>query len=220
VLRPLRSLLAVALCAGLVSGCLFRGGQGDLVPGAANPAAGATVAIKADRPSLTIGEEMALNVTAPAGAMVFYTSSAPGVATVDAKGVVKAINVGSTTIRAAVGQTAATVTLRVVTSLAPEVLAVDSVEVQPGSQTVQRVGSQLVFTAVAKDAQKAALPGIPVFWFSSNPLVATITSGGVLTVVGTGSTEVTASAGDKRSAPSVITVPGGSVNVNVDFGAI
>jgi hypothetical protein len=207
--------------AAMLAGCPFRGGQGEplpIQPGSVN-ASGSPISVKAERGVLMIGEDTALAVTAPAGALVQYSSSAPGVATVDAKGVVKAINVGSTTIKASFGQVAATVAIKVVTSLAPEVLMVDSVEIQPGSQTVQRVGSQLIFSAVAKDTQKLPIPGIGVYWFSTNPNVATITQAGVLTIVGTGSTEVTASAGDKRSAPSVITVPGGSVNVNVDFGA-
>jgi uncharacterized protein YjdB len=206
----------------MLAACPFRGGQGELFPGSTggvNPS-GSPLSVKAERTTLTPGEDLALTVSAPANAVIQYTSSVPGVATVDAKGIVKAVNVGTTTIRATFGQVAATVTIKVVTSLAPEFILVDTVEIQPGSQTVQRVGSQLVFTAVVKDAQKVAIPGVNVFWFSSDPRVATISAAGVLTIVGTGSTEVTAAAGDKRSAPSVITVPGGSVNVNVDFGAI
>jgi hypothetical protein len=205
----------------VLAGCPFQGGQGEplpMQPGSVNPSGG-PLAIKSDRTILTIGEDLSLSVSVPTGSLVTYTSSAPGVATVDAKGVVRAINVGTTTIKALYGQVAGTVTIKVVTSLAPEMLAIDSVEIQPGATTVQRVGSQLVFSAVARDAQKVVVPGVGVYWFSSNPNVATITSGGVLTIVGAGTTEVTASAGDKRSAPSVITVPGGSVNVNVDFGA-
>lgn len=224
MLRPLRSLLVATVSAAMatcLTACPFQGGQGALIPGTGGTvgASNAPLSVKAERTTLTPGDDVALTVTAPTGALVLYTSSVPGVATVDAKGVVKAVNVGTTTIKATVGQISATVTIKVVTSLAPEYILVDSVEIQPGSQTVQRVGSQLVFTAVVRDAQKVAIPGVNVFWFSSDPRVATISSSGVLTVVGTGTTEVTAAAGDKRSASSVITVPGGSVNVNVDFGA-
>ena len=219
-------MMILALTVGVapaLSGCPFRGGTGEPVPtvgGAVLPTS-ATLSIKTDKGTLVVGDTLALTtaITNAGANLVSYTSSATGVATVDGKGVVTAINVGTTTIQARLGTLTSTLTLRVVTGLQPELLQVDTVDIQPGTQTVTRVGSQLVFSALARDTAKSAIPGLTIFWFSSNPNVATITPGGVLTIVGAGTTDVTASAGDKRSTPSTITVPGGSVNVNVDFGA-
>ncbi|MBC7543586.1 MAG: Ig-like domain-containing protein [Candidatus Sericytochromatia bacterium] len=222
--RPLSLVMILAVTVGMapaLHGCLFAGGQGQPVPGQAAAVIpnGTTLSLKAERATMVIGETQQLTAGIPAGVTPLYSSSSTGVATISARGIVTAVNVGTTTLKVAVSNISATVVMRVVTGLQPELLQVTTIDVQPGNQTVTRVGSQLVFSALARDSAAAPIPGLSIFWFSSNPNVATITPGGVLTIVGAGTTEVTASAGDKKSTPSVITVPGGSVNVNVDFGA-
>jgi hypothetical protein len=68
----------------------------------------------------------------------------------------------------------------------------------PSSVTIESptlvpwVDESVLFTAVGRDASGAAIPSATATWSSSNPVVATISSAGVLLGVTTGSVEVTA----------------------------
>lgn len=222
-----RTAAALLLACLPLTACIFASGRGDpvtgLVPGSA--AGKGALSLKADKTVLLPGDTLTLAAALGGAATPLsnlspsFTTSDAKVVLVDWKGQVTAVNVGQAVVTASWGAEKATLTFRVVTSTAPEMLNVASVAVSPGSQTVEKVGSQVVFTALARDSANTAIPGIAFYWHSSNPNVATISQAGVLTIVGSGSTEVTAAAGDKKSAASIISVPGGTVNVNVDFGA-
>jgi uncharacterized protein YjdB len=83
---------------------------------------------------------------------------------------------------------------------------VHSVTLTPGSATSVVTGSALALAAVPKDSAGVDLGGCaPVTWSSSNPSTATVSSGGVVVAVATGSATITATSGT-RSATVPITV--------------
>jgi hypothetical protein len=83
---------------------------------------------------------------------------------------------------------------------------VNSVTLTPSSATSVVTGSALALAAVPRDSAGVDLGGCaPVSWSSSNPSAATVSSGGVVVAVATGSATITATSGI-RSATVPITV--------------
>jgi plastocyanin/uncharacterized protein YjdB len=73
----------------------------------------------------------------------------------------------------------------------------------PSFQTLTRTAQ---FTAVARDAATAAIPGASISWSSSNTAVATVSGTGLVTAVGNGSTQITASSGGATSPAVTVSV--------------
>jgi hypothetical protein len=83
---------------------------------------------------------------------------------------------------------------------------VASVTLTPGAATSVVTGGALALAAVTRDSAGVDLGGCaPVTWSSSSPSVATVSSGGVVVAVATGSATITATSGT-RSATVPITV--------------
>ena len=83
---------------------------------------------------------------------------------------------------------------------------VASVTLTPGLATSVVTGSALALAAVSRDSAGVDLGGCaPVTWSSSSPSIATVSSGGVVVAVATGSATITATSGT-RSATVPITV--------------
>lgn len=76
----------------------------------------------------------------------------------------------------------------------PPPAVVTTVTVAPDSTTL-RVAETMTLTATVKDAAGAAMPGQPLTWASSAAAVASVSATGVVTGVGPGRAEVTATAG-------------------------
>src|SRR5258705_1999 len=127
-----------------------------------------------------------------AGAAIAWSSSDASVASVDAAtGVVTAKAGGSATITAASGaaQGRAMVTVNPVATVA-------SIVVSRRRATLMSVGATRQFTAHARDASGAELPGVQFTWASSASGVATIDPAtGLATAAGHGSATITAVAG-------------------------
>lgn len=70
----------------------------------------------------------------------------------------------------------------------------------------QTVGRTSQFAAQARDASNAPIAGAAISWSSSNLAAATISSAGLLTVAGNGSTDIRASSSGVQSAPLSVTV--------------
>ena len=130
--------------------------------------------------------------TASSGLAVTYTSSNPAVATVTSAGVVTIVGAGSTVITASqAGNTnynAASPVTQTLTVTTP-------------AKTNQTITFGAIASKVVGDANfsltATASSGLAVTYTSSNPNVATVTSVGVVTIVGAGSTVIAASqAGD------------------------
>ena len=122
-----------------------------------------------------------------------WTSITPGIATVNASGLVTGVAVGTATIRAAVG--AVTGTLDVTVTSAASLLATVIVDAQ--ERTIQ-LGQLTQATVGGRDALggTVALGTRVVTWSSSNRSIATITSAGVVTGVGVGTVSLQASVAD------------------------
>ena len=130
-----------------------------------------------------------LAATASSGLAVTYTSSNPSVATVTTSGFVTITGGGTTTITASQAGNATY-------SAAPD--ALQALTVNPANQTITfatlpsktTTDADFQLTATASSA-------LAVTYTSSNPAVATVTTGGLVHITGPGTTNITASqAGD------------------------
>ena len=188
------SLLAVAALAGLVwaVGC----GDGATEPPAPppDPPRPTTVTVSPSTAELTaVGATVQLTVevrdqngNAMTGATVTWASGAPAVATVSSAGLVTAAGNGTATITATAGPASGTATVTV----AQEVSAV---AVSPAADTLV-AGDTLRLSAVAADANGHPVAEAGLSWASSDTLVAVVDAAGLVTGVGEGEAEVTATA--------------------------
>lgn len=142
------------------------------------------------------------------GRVVSWLSGAPSVATINQTGLATAIGVGSAVIIANSEGQQATVTLDVTP------VTVGSVQVTPANGTLQ-VGNTLQLVAVVSDGGGTPLPGKVPSWTSSAASVATVTSGGLVTAVGTGSATITATSDGVTGASAILVSPVPVSNVTV-----
>jgi uncharacterized protein YjdB len=133
------------------------------------------------------------------GRVVTWGSNATGVATVNASGLVTGVSPGSATITATSETKSATAAVTV--TLAP----VATVTVAPASATVSIAGTQQL-TATLKDSMNNTLTGRAIAWATSAPLVASVSSGGLVTALIAGSATISATS-EGKSGSSAITVP-------------
>ncbi len=102
-------------------------------------------------------------------------------------------------------------------------IRVGSIEVTP-RLTTARVGTTQQLTATAKDASGGAMAGETITWRSSDPAVATVSTSGVVTLVGAGSTAILATARGTSgfativSDANVATVAMSASTLNVGLG--
>lgn len=173
-----------------------------------------SVTVSPGAPALETGATTALTATVHdtagavvVGAPVAWSSDPPGVATVDAAGVVTAVSPGTAVVTANSGgvEGAATVT---VTDPPPP--AVATVDVSPSSTSLT-VGATAALTATPRAADGSALTGRPVAWSTAQGGVASVNGSGTVTGVGAGTTTITATVeGVAGTASVTVTVPGGS----------
>jgi uncharacterized protein YjdB len=119
-----------------------------------------------------------------AGRAMIWTTSNGSVAKVDGSGMVTTVGVGSATITAtAEGKSGSS---QVTVSAG----AVASVAVSPNPVPLN-VGDTQQLTVTAKDANGTLITGRTVNWTTANAMVATVSSNGVVTATGPGSTSIT-----------------------------
>lgn len=181
----------------------------------------ASLKILAGKSTILVGETLQLSFSAvqsaPDGSSITWSSSDGTVASISDTGLVKGLKAGTTTVTAKLGTSTATLEIKV-TDGSPEDLArVATITVTPGSMTLNSVGDVIQFAATAYDSEGTLISNIPFTWKSSNTQVATINGNGEVTVAGVGITDITASAGSATSSPSTLTIPGGTVDMNVIF---
>ena len=119
-----------------------------------------------------------------AGAGVTWTSSATSIATVSGSGLVTAAGNGTATITAAAGGVSGTATVTVAQAIAV-------VAVSPAADTVV-AGDTLRLAAEATDSNGHAVAGAEFAWASGDTAVATVDETGLVTGVGAGEVEITA----------------------------
>jgi uncharacterized protein YjdB len=133
------------------------------------------------------------------GRTVTWSSSAPGVATVGASGLVTAVGVGSATITATSESQSGTAAITV--TLVP----VSSVVVSPASGGVN-IGLTLQLTVTTKDSAGNALTGRAVTWSSNATTIATVSGAGLITGVAAGSATITATSEGKGGTSNVTVI--------------
>ena len=154
------------------------------------------------------------NGQAMAGAAVTWASDATAVATVGGSGLVTAAGNGPATITATAGSASGIATVTV----AQEVSAV---AVSPAADTLV-TGDTLRLAAEAADANGHAVPEAEFSWASSVTLVAVVDDAGLLTGVGAGEVEITATAAGVtgRAALAVVAPAPTTVAVTPDTLAL
>ena len=154
------------------------------------------------------------NGNAMTGAAVSWASSAASVATVSSTGLVTAVGNGTATITATAGSASGSATVTV----AQEVSAV---AVSPATDTLV-AGDTLRLAAEATDANGRPVAGTEFDWASSDTLVAVVDDAGLVTGVGAGEAEVTATAAGVtgRAELTVVTPVPTTVAVSPDTVAL
>ncbi len=118
----------------------------------------------------------------PPGSVTWATDN-PGVATVSTVGTVTARAIGRTTIRATSGILADSAAVWV-TNLPSHIILNSHLD------TMTARGQQLVYTAVVTNQNGETIVGDTIMWSSTNPPVASVTSAGLVTALGTGATRI------------------------------
>lgn len=170
--------------------------------------AAASVTVSPDGITLTVGGsgDLTADVRDSAGAAlsasgVHWSSVNSTVATVASGGAVTGRAVGITSVIAAYGAVADTVSVAVVDQL--------TLEIVPAAATVP-VGGTAQFTLIAKNGAGTVVTTPPALWASANPAVGIVAEGLALGV-SPGSTAITATAAGVTSPSATLTVtPAGS----------
>ena len=135
-----------------------------------------------------------------AGASVTWASSSAAVATVSAAGLVTAAGNGTATITAAAGGVSGTATVTVAQT-------VSAVAIAPVADSLV-AGDTLRLAAEATDANGHAVAGVEFAWASEDTMVAVVDATGLVTGVGAGEVEITATAsGLAARATLVVAAP-------------
>ena len=154
-----------------------------------------SIVIEPAEPALmAIGETVQLAATvldingqAIAGASVTWQSSDEAVATVNATGLVTAVNNGMASITARAGDTAQSVTVTVMQTPA-------GIVIEPEDVLLTAIGQTVQLTARVIDQNDNALTDATVTWTSTDAGVASVGTGGLVTAVSYGTTRITARA--------------------------
>ncbi len=134
---------------------------------------------------------------------VTWSSSAPGVATINSSGLATTVGAGSATITAKVGSLTDTTLLTVVAA------NLVSISVTPTPVSIA-IGTDQQFSAVGSFNDGSTQLLTSVTWSSSSSSVATVNSTGLASAVGTGTATITATSGPV-SGTAALTVTGATV---------
>ncbi len=136
------------------------------------------------------------------GAIVSWSSDNPGVASVNATGLVTGVLAGSATITAQNGGHSGSGLVTVAATLAK---VPPTVQIIPSTASVA-IGRTVQLTATATDSIGDFFPNASVVWTSANTSVATVSSSGLVTGIAAGTAAVTATTFGVSST-ALITVP-------------
>ena len=129
-------------------------------------------------------------------ATITWSSEDDAVATVDSNGLVTAAGNGTANITAAAGGASGTAAVTV-----SQVIV--GMDVLPAATTFFSLGDTIRLVAAGVDANGHPGSNLTVTWMSENDAVAAVDSTGLVTAVGTGSTDVFATSGELRDSAGV-----------------
>ena len=150
------------------------------------------------------------NGNAMAGAAVSWASSAAAVATVSASGLVTAADNGTATITATAGSASGSATVTVAQK-------VSAVTVSPAADTLV-AGDTLRLAAEATDANGHVVGAAEFAWASGDTAVAVVDATGLVTGIGAGEVEVTATSSGV-AGPAMLVVVGPRVTLDSGEGS-
>ena len=174
----------------------------------------ATVTVSLASSSINVGDTTRATATLldyhnrPLTRTVTWSSSNPSVASVDSTGLVTGVAAGSAIITAARGYKSGSATITVTSigttgtdSVASVAVSLAATSLNPG-QTTQA-------SATTYDSANNVLTGRAISWTSSNTLVATVSTSGLVTAVSAGSSQITATSEGKSGSATlnVVAVP-------------
>jgi uncharacterized protein YjdB len=177
-----------------------------------------SIAVSPSSPSITAGATQQFTATATysngtTGALasgVTWTSSNTTAATVSSTGLATGVAAGTTTIKAAADGFTATAMLTVTAATAPTLTAI---VVTPSDPTFAN-GSTQQFTATATYSNNTtANVTSSVTWSSSNTSVATISSGGLASGQGGGTTTISATMNSVKGSTTATVTVSGTANI-------
>ena len=128
--------------------------------------------------------------------VVNWSSSDPGVVTVDHEGLVTAVSNGTATITATSDGSSAVAAIKV--------SIISRIAITPDSTAVLSEGGTVQLTATAFTSNDRAVPHVRIAWSSSEPSVATVDSTGLVTAVSAGTATVTAAYAEVYSEVDVV----------------
>ena len=181
-------------------------GYAALTVSAPSPAPVAEVVLTVPTQSLTVGQSIQSSVTLKdaqgntlTGRTITYSTGNSSIVTVSASGVITAKGPGSTIVRATSGGVSGEAAFSVTGSTTATVAAIT---VTPAAATLL-VGQASQETAVAKDGSGNVISSTSFTWTTSNPAVALVSSGGLVSAVGSGSAIIRAVASGVTGSMSV-----------------
>lgn len=130
---------------------------------------------------------------------VTWASSAPGVASVGATGVVTAQGDGTAVISASVGGISGSATVSVTVTQVPTTVTLD-----PTTLNFTYLGETAQLTATVLDAGGSLITEPSIFWESTDIGIAMVDGTGLVTAMGEGPAQITARAGDAIGAAEVL----------------
>ncbi|MDZ4863447.1 MAG: Ig-like domain-containing protein [Gemmatimonadota bacterium] len=209
------AVVGLAVIAAVAFAMMNRGSPDVVIPAApiapAPPAPVAQVAINGAAEALAVGRTEQLSVVLRDAAgqelnsrSVTWTSSDPSVAVVSAVGAVTGRKAGSVTITASSEGQSATAPLSVEAAGSDLPAQVATVSLTGGGKAVE-VGETITLVARAADAKGTTLSDRAIVWSTSDPQVALVSSVGLVSAVGPGTSTISASS-EGKSAESRITV--------------
>ena len=132
------------------------------------------------------------------GQSITWSSGDEAVATVSEAGLVTAVSNGMADITAKSGSLFSNAAITV-----SQVPAAIAIAVDPEATTLTEIDQTLQLAATVSDAKDVAIEDAAVSWSSSNESVATVDGDGLVTAVGNGMAEITATAGEASGMVSI-----------------
>lgn len=183
-----------------------KSGASALSVSAPAPIPVASVSVSPASPNLQVGASVQLSAVTRDGAgnvltgrTITWSSASNAIATVSTSGLVTAVAAGSVSVVASSeGQTGSST----ITVSAPAPAPVASVTVAPTSPSLP-VGATVQLSATMRDANNNVLTGRVVTWASPNSGIASVSSNGLVTAMGAGTVQITATSEGKTGSASV-----------------